>query len=216
MQRCHFCGYVFPENARFCGNCGRAPTSGTALDTASPTFASSPDEFASTIATSPFQQGYQTAWEDEEEQRRRGAIPPLPIPFWTEGYSAAGQAPMVQGTPSFNSVPTIQGTPTGMAGSAPPSTVVGPTPSSPYAAHHWATANFDLNHRPDKPANATLCSDNWHTKSSYLNMNILRNNTIFTTNIINIMFIQIPIKSVLPPNRLPEVLQRPSLSSPLV
>ena len=134
MQRCHFCGYVFPENARFCGNCGRAPTSGTALDTASPTFASSPDEFASTIATSPFQQGYQTAWEDEEEQRRRGAIPPLPIPFWTEGYSAAGQAPTVQGTPSFNSVPTIQGTPTGMAGSAPPSTVVGPTPSSPYAA----------------------------------------------------------------------------------
>ena len=134
MQRCHFCGYVFPENARFCGNCGRAPTSGTALDTASPTFASSPDEFGSTIATSPFQQGYQTAWEDEEEQRRRGAIPPLPIPFWTEGYSAVGQAPMVQGTPSFNSVPTIQGTPTGMAGSAPPSTVVGPTPSSPYAA----------------------------------------------------------------------------------
>ena len=143
MQRCQYCGYEFPENARFCGNCGRVPTSGTALDTASPSFASSPDEFASTIATSPLQQGYQTTWEDEEEQRRRGAILPLPIPFGTEGSSAAGQAPMVQGTPSFNSVPTIQGTPTGMAGSAPPSTVAGPTPSSPYVAPSPAQqANF--------------------------------------------------------------------------
>ncbi|MGZ6281505.1 MAG: zinc-ribbon domain-containing protein [Ktedonobacteraceae bacterium] len=143
MQRCQHCGYEFPENARFCGNCGRVPTSGTALDTASPSFASSPDEFASTIATSPWQQGNQTTWEDEVEQRRRGAILPLPIPFGAEGSSAAGQAPMVQGTPSFNSVPTIQGTPTGMAGSAPPSTVAGPTPSSPYVAPSPAQqANF--------------------------------------------------------------------------
>ena len=121
MQRCRFCGYEFPENARFCGNCGRVPTSGTALDTATPSFASS-----------PLQQGNQTAWEDEEEKRRRGAI--LPIPFGTEGPLAGGQAPIVQGTPSFNSVPTIQGTPTGMAGSAPPSNIAGPAPSAPYVA----------------------------------------------------------------------------------
>lgn len=132
MQRCHFCEYVFPENARFCGNCGRVPNSGMALDTASPSFASSPDEFASTIATSPLQQGYPTAWE--EEQRRRGAILPLPIPFGTEDPFAGGQAPLVQGTPSFNSVPTIQGTPSGMAGSGPPSNLTGPAPSSPYVA----------------------------------------------------------------------------------
>ena len=149
MQRCQYCGYEFPENARFCGNCGRVPTSGATLDTASPTFASSPDEFASTIATSPIQQGYQTAWEDEEEQRRRGAILPLPIPFGTEGYSAAGQAPMVQGTPSFNSVPTVQGTPAGMAGSGPPSNLAGPAPSSPYVAPSPAQqANFGLQPSP--------------------------------------------------------------------
>jgi len=134
MQRCHFCGYEFPENARFCGNCGRVPTSGTALDGASPSFASSPDEFASTVATSYFQQGYQTAREDEEEQRRRAAILPPPFPFGTEGSSTAGQAPMIQGTPSFNSVPSIQGTPTGMAGSGPPSNLASSAPSSPYRA----------------------------------------------------------------------------------
>jgi hypothetical protein len=110
------------------------PTSGTALDTASPSFAPSPDEFASTLATSPLQKGHQTTLEDEEEQRRRGAILPLAIPLGIDGSSAAGQVPMVQGTPSFNSVPTIQGAPTGMGGSAPPSTVAGPIPSSHYVA----------------------------------------------------------------------------------
>lgn len=36
MQRCHFCGSEFPNNAHFCGTCGRAPTSGTALTPSSP------------------------------------------------------------------------------------------------------------------------------------------------------------------------------------
>ena len=134
MQRCHFCGSEFPDNARFCGTCGRAPTSSTALNTAVPSFASSPEESISTIATSPLRQGNQSAREDEEEKRRRGAILPLPIPFGTEGSLAGGQAPLVQGTPSFNSVPTIQGTPTGMEGSAPPSYIAGPAPSTHYVA----------------------------------------------------------------------------------
>jgi hypothetical protein len=134
MQRCHFCGSEFPENARFCETCGRAPTSSTALNTAVPSFASSPEESISTIATSPLRQGNQSAREDEEEERRRGAFLPLPITFGTEGSLAGGQAPLVQGTPSFNSVPTIQGTPTGMAGSAPPSYIAGPAPSTHYVA----------------------------------------------------------------------------------
>ncbi len=134
MQRCHFCGSEFPDNARFCEICGRAPTSSTALNTAVPSFASSPEESISTIATSPLRQGNQSAREDEEEKRRRGAILPLPIPFGTEGSLAGGQAPLVQGTPSFNSVPTIQGTSTGMAGSAPPSYLAGPAPSTHYVA----------------------------------------------------------------------------------
>ncbi len=134
MQRCHFCGSEFPDNARFCEICGRAPTSSTVLNTAVPSFASSPEESISTIATSPLRQGNQSAREDEEEKRRRGAILPLPIPFGTEGSLAGRQAPLVQGTPSFNSVPTIQGTPTGKAGSAPPSYIAGPAPSTPYVA----------------------------------------------------------------------------------
>src|SRR5579872_6369835 len=52
MQRCQFCGYELSDNTRFCGNCGRERF-GTTLATSNPTFASSPDEFASTIATSP-------------------------------------------------------------------------------------------------------------------------------------------------------------------
>src|SRR5947208_17150640 len=107
MQRCHFCGSEFPENARFCETCGRAPTPSTALNTAVPSFAFSPEESVYTIATSPLRQGNQSASEEEEE-RRRGAILPLPIPFGAEGSLAGGQAPMVQGTPSFNSIPTIQ------------------------------------------------------------------------------------------------------------
>src|SRR6266566_6693223 len=134
MQRCHFCGSEFPDNARFCEICGRTTTSSTALNTAVPSFASSPEESISTIATSPLRQGNQSAREDEEEKRRRGAILSLPIPFGTEGSLAGGQAPLVQGTLSFNSVPTIQGTPTGMAGSAPPSYIAGPAPSTPYVA----------------------------------------------------------------------------------
>jgi hypothetical protein len=124
MQRCQFCGYELSDNTRFCVNCGRDQF-GTTLATSNPTFASSPDEFASTIATPPFQQWNQPAGEDEEERRRRGAMLPPPIPLGTEGPLSGGQAPWVQGTPSFNNVPTIQGTPTGMAGSVP---------STPYAA----------------------------------------------------------------------------------
>jgi len=133
MQRCQFCGYELHDNTRFCGNCGRAPVFGAALDTATPSFATSPEESASTIATSPLQQGYQIPNEDEEEKRRRGAIFPIPVPLGTEGSLPGGQAPMVPGTPSFYSVPTIQGTPTGIAGSVPQSNLAGSAPSTPYA-----------------------------------------------------------------------------------
>ena len=48
------------------------------------------------------------------------------------GSVAGGQAPMVQGTPSYNNVPAVQGTPTWMAGSVPPSNIAGLAPSAPY------------------------------------------------------------------------------------
>ena len=133
MQRCHFCGSEFPDNARFCGTCGRAPTSSTDFNTDVPSFASS-EESVSTIFTSPLQQGNQSAREDEAEKRRLGVFFPPPIPFGTEGFLAGGQAPMVQGTPSVSSVPTVQGTPTGMAGSAPPSNIASSALSTHYVA----------------------------------------------------------------------------------
>jgi hypothetical protein len=130
MQRCHFCGSEFPDNARFCGNCGQAPTSRMALDTASSSFASPPEAYMNTIANTSLPQGNQP----DEEERRRGAILPVPFPFGTDGPLAGGQVPMVQGTPSFSSVPYVQGTTPGMAGSVPPSNMAGSLPSVPSTA----------------------------------------------------------------------------------
>ena len=133
MQRCHFCGNAFPDNARFCSNCGRAPTSGTALNTAAPSFASSADESVYTIVTTPLPQGNQSDKEEEEERRRRSILP-VPFPFGTDGSPAGSQVPMVQGTPSFNGVPYVQGSTPGMAGSVPPSNMAGSAASVPSAA----------------------------------------------------------------------------------
>ncbi len=51
MQHCQFCESAFPDNARCCGNCGRAPASNGALDTASSPFASFPEASRHTVAS---------------------------------------------------------------------------------------------------------------------------------------------------------------------
>ena len=66
MQRCRFCGFEFPDNARFCGNCGQVPTSNIALNTTSSSFASSTEANMNTIDNMSFPQSNQP---DEEERR---------------------------------------------------------------------------------------------------------------------------------------------------
>src|SRR5579859_2099949 len=106
MQRCHFCGFEFPDNTRFCGNCGRAPTPLTSLNPASPPIASPPEAYINTIANTSLPLGNQP----DEEERRRRSILPVPLPFGTNGPPASGQVPTVQGAPSFGGVPYVQGT----------------------------------------------------------------------------------------------------------
>jgi hypothetical protein len=130
MQRCHFCGFEFPDNTRFCGNCGRAPAPLTSFNPASPPIASPPEAYINTIANTSLPLGN---WPDEEERRRRSILP-VPLPFGTNGPPAGGQIPMVQGTPSFGGVPYVQGTTPGMSGSVPPSNLAASPASVPSAA----------------------------------------------------------------------------------
>jgi hypothetical protein len=126
MQRCLFCGFEFPDNTRFCGNCGQASTSLAAPDPASRPIASPPKVYMNTIANTPFPQGNQP----NDEERRRRAILPVPLPFGMDGLPAGGQVPIVQGTPSFGGVPYVPGTTPGMAGSMPLSNFAASVPSA--------------------------------------------------------------------------------------
>ena len=126
MQRCHFCGFEFPDNTRFCGNCGQASTSLAVPDPASRPIASPPEAYMNTISNTPFPQGNRP----DDEERRRRAMLPVPLPFGMDGLPAGGQVPMVQGTPSFGGVPYVPGTNPGMAGSMSPSNFAASVPSS--------------------------------------------------------------------------------------
>jgi hypothetical protein len=127
MQRCRFCGFEFPDNARFCANCGQAPTSNTAFNTASSSFASPTEANTNTVPNTSLPQRNQP----DEEERRRGAILPVPLPFGTYGSPSGGQVPMVHGAPSYSGVPYVQGTTPGMAGSVPSSNFAGSPPLAP-------------------------------------------------------------------------------------
>jgi hypothetical protein len=96
MQLCAFCGSVFPDNARFCGQCGRAPVA--TLD--APT----------TLSSAQARPVPKKEAEEEEERRRRAFL--LDLPFSPGGGSqpGAGHVPVVQGTPQMSGVPVVQGT----------------------------------------------------------------------------------------------------------
>ncbi len=143
MQHCQYCGSEFPDSASFCGNCGRAPASNVALDTASSPLASSPEASMPTVGSSQLPQGNQPLEEDEEERRRRGAILPLPAPPWAEGSLTGGQVPQVQGTPSLSGVPSVQGPLPQIAGSASPTQLAG-LPGSASKAAIGATTKWIL------------------------------------------------------------------------
>jgi streptogramin lyase len=118
MQRCAFCGSEFPDNARFCGQCGRAPVA--TLD--APT----------TLSSAQARPVPKKEAEEEEERRRRAFL--LDLPFSPGGGSqpVAGQVPVVQGTPQMSGVPVVQGTPQmsgAPAASAVSSSAAPPAPS---------------------------------------------------------------------------------------
>lgn len=113
MQHCQYCGSDFPDDARFCGQCGRTP----ALDSALARTSTPPVS----LPFVPPPQADQPEAEDEEE-RRRAAILPLPIPPLPNGSQVGGQVPQVAGTLSFSGVPTIQGTSPSVGGPLSPST----------------------------------------------------------------------------------------------
>jgi hypothetical protein len=125
MQHCQFCGSAFPDHARFCGNCGREATSNKVLDSPPPPYASDPEATMRILAITPLPLGNRPAGEDEEEERRRSAPLPRPIPPWAAGSLAGWQVPLVQGTPSLNGVPSVQGTAPEIAGSVPLSHIAG-------------------------------------------------------------------------------------------
>ncbi len=60
MQRCAFCGSEFPDHARFCGQCGRAPVA--TLD--APT----------TLSSAQARPVPKKAAEEEEERQRRAFL----------------------------------------------------------------------------------------------------------------------------------------------
>lgn len=119
MQHCAFCGSEFPDDARFCGRCGRAPVA--TLD--APT----------TLSSGQAHLVPKKKAEEEEERRRRALL--LALPFSPEGgQPGIGQVPMVQGTPQMSGVPVVQGTPQmngAHAASAVSSSAAPPAPSSP-------------------------------------------------------------------------------------
>jgi BACON domain-containing protein len=142
MHQCEFCGSEIPNNATFCGQCGRAPgnmieaqtrVSGlhmpdvqdadTASDisvpgTSTPHWEYNQQSSNVDMPTAPLSQEE----EEEEERRRRAAMLGIGIPLLgnlaVEGQPYAGNVPMVQGTPQMGGVPTVQGTP--QLGSVPP------------------------------------------------------------------------------------------------
>src|SRR5437588_840643 len=151
MQRCEYCGFALPELAHFCGNCGHISstrmvgivdrTSPSAFSHDAPTFISSPsypaavsgeeDELDVTFRRSqPGAEGNQPGLlaRDRETEETQAVLPDLFFPgmLLTNGQAAAGNVPMVQGTPQVGGVPMVPGTP--QIGRVP---VVHSAPSTP-------------------------------------------------------------------------------------
>jgi hypothetical protein len=130
MQLCAFCGSEFPDDARFCGRCGRAPIA--TLD--APT----------TLSSGQARPVPKKEAEEEEERRRRAFLLDLSFFPGGGGQPSAGHVPVVQGTPQVSGVPVAQGTPSSLSGvpnaaslpqsAASPATDVSQGAASPAAA----------------------------------------------------------------------------------
>jgi hypothetical protein len=153
MRYCRFCGSALPDNARFCGSCGRAfgvATEGVTDLSSSPELdLLAPDALRHDQPTS--------GWQTEENPVVLFDIPLLGA-LSRDVQAPMGNVPMVQGTPQAGGVPMVQGSPSlpntppgqglyqGAASSAPSSPYQGagslpvhplrpPIPREPRPAH---------------------------------------------------------------------------------
>ncbi len=115
MRQCEFCMTPLPDNASFCGYCGRTPTYSTEAPTSVSQQPTAPLQESDTEALTALQESDQEVLpqESEEEKQRRGAMIGLGLSLLGDGL-AQGPArglPMVQGTPQVSEVPFVQGSP---------------------------------------------------------------------------------------------------------
>jgi hypothetical protein len=154
MHKCEFCGSEIPDNAGFCGQCGRAPDkdmetqtmasglhmpdvqdmdtaiSASVTENSKPYWVYNQQPFNSVTPTASLSQE-----EEKKEKRRRAALLGMGVPLLeslaVEGQPDAGSVPMVQGTPQIGGVPTVEGTPQPPAGSAGQGVYASPTIMAP-------------------------------------------------------------------------------------
>lgn len=175
MKLCEFCGATLPEDASFCGNCGRIasstsdhgtsfgelPTSHLEHDPNAdlPTIAVESDVL--TLRNSPIPEppsplilGPVEEKDEEEERRRRAALLGLGLPLLAN-QPIPNQIPTMQGTPSIGHVPTLQGTPTVQSG-MPPSTAA--QPPSTVLPKHYGPPHHPYPPKPGHPAGGSTGS----------------------------------------------------------
>ncbi len=130
MLHCSYCGSEIPEDARFCGNCGRTPSypqeGQTRINSlhriglepvadnvvapvsqpgmpVSPHWGYAPGQDMSDGATMPL--------DEDEERRRRAAMLGMGLLLAGEAQAGGSNVPMVHGTPQIGNVPTVSNTP---------------------------------------------------------------------------------------------------------
>jgi zinc-ribbon domain/Viral BACON domain len=130
MYHCTFCGAEIPEEARFCGNCGRTPISSPDGQTRISGFRRVElESVPGNMSVSSSQPGSAVSpiWEydqsrnnddastmplidEDEERRRRAAMLGMGLLLGAEAIPG-GSVPMVQGTPQIGGVPSVSNTP---------------------------------------------------------------------------------------------------------
>ncbi len=132
MRQCEYCKTELPEQASFCGHCGRVVTNDADDVTGVSEYPTADLQNTSKIEDE----------EDEEEKRRRVAVIGLSLPVLAGSMEQAPTVPVVQGTPQLDDVPTVQGT------SGAPHMPRGPQPNQQLqlATHSPAVADQPSHH----------------------------------------------------------------------
>jgi len=130
MSRCTYCGAENPEDARFCGSCGRTGQNAPHTEQGKPLEVEEPGDASQRPANGD------RITNDEGQKMAQGdfVLPLGPA----HGALSGAQVPMLQGTPQLGQVPTVQGVPTTPqpAGNAAPSPASNaPATSASQAAH---------------------------------------------------------------------------------